>query len=246
MKFPFTLIDNFYDNPHEIRNFALNLNYQRTSPLIFPALRSDLIHEIDKNFFDKCCQKFFSLFYDLNYSGVEWVVQSEFQKIYKFSKNKKSPLNQGWIHCDLDKNKNGSLLTGVVYLNPSPAVDSGTTLYDIKKDGRIEKESCLNEWHKYNKCFYNLSSLPVEENAFKSERQYKNTLVNHNSKFEKTIEVKNLYNRLVIFDGSIYHATTNSWMDDEDFRLAQVFFVRSLNGDTTPLERCKQYEVPTL
>ena len=53
MKFPFTLIDNFYDNPHEIRNFALNLNYQRTSPLIFPALRSDLIHEIDKNFFDK-------------------------------------------------------------------------------------------------------------------------------------------------------------------------------------------------
>ena len=47
-----------------------------------------------------------------------------FQKIKPFSKDKFDSTNKGWVHTDED-----ALFAGVVYLNPKPDPDSGTSIY---------------------------------------------------------------------------------------------------------------------
>ena len=47
--------------------------------------------------------------------------------------------------------------------------------------------------------------------------------------FELTMEVKNCYNRCIAYSGQQLHGQSNYWMpNDDDFRLAQVYFVYDL------------------
>jgi hypothetical protein len=58
---------------------------------------------------------------------------------------------------------------------------------------------------------------------------------------EKTIEVKNQYNRLIFYDGSNLHTQTNYWMPNDEERLTLVFFISKIevNGKG-PTERFKR------
>ena len=65
----------------------------------------------------------------------------------------------------------------------------------------------------------------------------------HNAQFETTAEIKNVYNRCVIYDAQEWHSHTNCWMDEED-RLTQVFFVNSFEvRERIASERCRSYDL---
>ena len=70
------------------------------------------------------------------------------------------------------------------------------------------------------------------------------SMVQYNSQFKKTIEVDNVYNRVILYDAQEWHAHTNSYMERED-RLTQVFFINSLSlqNDTLTFERCNSYDL---
>jgi hypothetical protein len=56
-----------------------------------------------------------------------------------------------------------------------------------------------------------------------------NKLKHHyNSKFEETISIKNVYNRMLSYDASSWHCANNYWTDNEP-RLCQLFFVYKLS-----------------
>ena len=48
------------------------------------------------------------------------------------------------------------------------------------------------------------------------------------SKFEKVIEVENVYNRLVFYDSTYFHTVNHFYVNDFEDRLTQPFFIKIL------------------
>ena len=228
--FPVTCLDNFYNDPNGIRNFALSLNYEKT-PGHYPGYRTDNLQDIHEHFHILSVNKLLSLFFQIDPSEVmdfKWQATNFFQKIYPYHKDVNNILNVGDIHQDQPSLK----LAAVIYLNPNPSIDSGTSFYQCKEDC---KEYYPDDNHSKIKSFCYRDSECEE---------YSEELRTHNLNYEKTIEVKNLYNRLIAYPPQLFHAQTNYCMINEDFRLTQVFFIDLIETSlSNPISRSNMYDV---
>ncbi len=223
MYFPIVCVDNFYSNPDEVREFALSQEFNNKEGN-FPGMRTKPLHLINENFFDSFCSKLFSLFYQFQTEQVNWTVESHFQKIYPFDQNKNSLVNEGWIHLDSDD----SIAAGVIYLNPNSNSDAGTSFFK-----GIEPEYKCN-WDLRNN-FYKKKQVNIDQYL---EEKKKNT-----NAYKKTLEIKNIYNRLSFYGTQYPHRESNFYVSDTEPRLTQIFFVKELHSLSTPIERKNSYEI---
>ena len=46
---PLTIIDDFFEKPHSLKNWALSVNYKTSSDSIFPGKRSSFLHELQQS-----------------------------------------------------------------------------------------------------------------------------------------------------------------------------------------------------
>jgi hypothetical protein len=235
MVFPVTCMDNFYQNPDDIREYALSLDYFRNPGDRYPGVRSNEIHTLNPDFFYFSCKKLFSIFFDLEVGDFNWEVSTCFQKIYPYecSDSNKQDINSGWIHQDSFE----SILAAVVYLNPIPNLDSGTSIYELKEKYNQKSSNFLQYYHSgidFRNDFYNHRSKLSEDEYLKKKLE-------HNSRFEKTLDVKNVYNRIICYPADYFHTQSGFLIDTEDFRLTQVFFVNSIKSSVSspPYLRCK-------
>ena len=214
---PTLCVDNFYDNPDLIRNFALSLDFEPPGDKEnFPGIRTKCLSEIDNNFFKFSVEKLLSSFFDSK-SIPEWYGHTYFQKIYTFNSDRYHPMNGGWAHRDA--HAPFSTLAAVVYLNKNTCLDSGTKILSPKegyKNFNLSDEDLLIRRSLYHKHLFN--NKEVNENL------YSKTIQKHNSKFDTTVEFKNVYNRLISYDGVNWHKQPSFWVP-EKFRLTQVFFI---------------------
>lgn len=131
----------------------------------------------------------------------------------------------GWIHKD-----DPMIFTAIVYLTPGS--DQGTSLYK-KKD-----------------IFTN--AIQWETDKMKAYSEGSDNVVsreNNNSLFEETVNIKGLYNRLVVFDSLMYHGAHNFFGDTDDTsRLTMImFFSRfSCDGQVFPIQRMNAGFSPTI
>ena len=214
---PASCVDNFYEDPDSVRDFALSLDFgpPRDSEN-YPGFRTKCLSDIDNDFFEFSAQKFISSFVDLK-SISGWRGNSFFQKIYTFNSDRHHPMNGGWAHRDEDVPH--SLLAGVVYLNKNTCLDSGTKILSPKKgyeNYTLSYEDILIRRSLYHKHL-------LEDKHF-DQNLYSKTIQKHNSKFDTTIEFKNVYNRLIAYDSAIWHKQPSFWVP-EKFRLTQTFFI---------------------
>ena len=148
-----------------------------------------------------------------------------FQKIKPYSKDKNSNLNKGWIHTDGVRT-----LAGVVYLTPSVEIDAGTSIFKIKSkhvDYDIKKQQTVKDkLYKDNSCDMN---------------EYNKEINNLYDKFNKVTEVKNLYNRCILYDAHEYHTGTNYFTNDKE-RLSLVFFFTNLTSSIPPKDRIMYFD----
>lgn len=240
--FPAMCIDNFYDNPDEIRNFALSLQFEKHNGN-YPGIRSEEIYTLDRNLYNKFCEKLLSIFYNFNNEYIEWNISTKFQKIYPYSKDKNSLLNSGWYHKDSDR----SIAAGVIYLNPDSNLDSGTIIGRLKNS-----EPMFPEYH-WRDSFYRSKLPEIEFNTDKDIfpkcenapdlNIYQHELLIHNSKIEKTLEFKNVYNRLIIYDGENVHRESNFFANEYEPRLTQVFFINAIPNNKKPIERMRGIQI---
>lgn len=213
IKFPTNIIDNFYNEPDKVREFALQQGYLN-SPGNYPGKRTKELHELNKKLFQEFCEKLFSIYYDLN--NLEWNVSTSFWKVSTIDNDPSSPKNMGWIHED------GCLFAGVVYLSPGLNKNLGTTIYKkIKNYDNIN----VSAMHK----FY---SKGIDEG-------FDEAIVNNNNRFEETTKICNQYNRLISFDGTVPHSPSHYYMENE-VRINQVFFVHNIKHPSySPLQRVR-------
>lgn len=220
-KFPVTVLDNFYENPDLVRQFALSLDYDTDPEGRWPGKRSLPLHEVNQSFFGTFCNKIFNLFYDLDNKTINYKVATNFQSISNYSENPDSELNTGWIHQDVE-----CICSGVIYLNPNPQENTGTNIYSMI-DG---KDPNLNQSEKHK--LY-MGKEPVNES------EYTDQILENNNKFEETISVRNVYNRMILFEGGVIHGVPSYYSSSSEPRLTQVFFVYKAEGQRYPVVRSK-------
>jgi hypothetical protein len=221
-KFPVTIFDNFYENPDLVRDYALSLDYKPSEGGNWPGVRTKDLGLLNQRFFKMFVDKILSLFFDLENSAIEWEVDTYFQKVNSFSSNKFDIKNDGWIHADLD-----STVSGVIYLNPYPKPNWGTSIYKLKPNEEYNQYQDSKLLHYSNSKDFN-------------ELEYANEKRCSNNKFIESIRVENLYNRLILFEGNEFHGVPSFYSDGNDPRLTQVFFITKINSSSQfPIIRSK-------
>ena len=222
-KFPVTIVDDFFETPEVIRQYALNQDYIKADSGNWPGLRSDHIGNINPELFDVFCKKLLGLFFNFNNSTISWEIEATFQRVPDYGKLKYENMSQGWIHPDDD-----SFFSGVVYLNKNFPPNTGTSIYSPVCENL---EMHLEEKRKYY------------TGQYISDEDYSKALEKNNSQFVETVKVENVFNRLVLFEGGEYHGVPSFYSGTGEDRLTLVFYAHclSINGDALPIRRSRNF-----
>lgn len=240
-------LDNFYDDPDQVRNLALNSKYEPYGVTNYPGIRTENMG-MDQKYNDPKLKQFYLEF--LNFfsekisvvHGKKFKLDTSFHRIPVYDKNLKSVLNTGYIHVDGQdhiKKNNKKVYAGLVYLNKKTFLKSGTSIFKIK-ESKIQngiKITDSNNWDLCEQLFY-----PFYYDDFFDEycylynpltkRKYWNYFLQNknfvDSKFEKVLEIENVYNRLVLYDSAYFHTASHFYVNDFEERLTQPFFIRML------------------
>jgi len=178
MLWPLLCIDNFFDDPDSIVEYA---NKQEYAPNFYPGLRTQSLHHTDNEFFIWVNEKILSLLYPNDYKKLFWRTATHFQKVPQGLEH------DGWVHQDENE------FTCIVYL--SKHKNCGTSIftpidqYSKALNDQVEKVNYFQNYKEY-----------------KDLEKLKDTKDLNNSKFDESIIIKSKYNRLVLFDARSYHA----------------------------------------
>ena len=210
---PTTVVDDFFDNPEYIRDYALSLEYVKDLEYTWPGKRTKQLYEIDPALFEFVINRALSLYYRPGIDYTEWRAKCCFQLVDKSYGN-------GWIHKDKET------ITGIVYLNKDANPSAGTTIYE-RKTGH----SLLNNDKKQQ--FFKGEIDPKTAEIYRQE---------NNDQFEETVTIKNKFNRLIMFDSALYHGA-NDFADinnqQEGDRLTLIFFIEKIDVYQHPIVRMK-------
>jgi hypothetical protein len=209
---PVTVVDNFFKDPDSIRARALSLTFEKGCNA--PGPRTICPPDIA----DIVCKKIFALLIDMNKHIVEGQLDLSFQLTTK-------DFEHGWVHSDVG----GNYFAGVIYLTPNAPLSGGTSMYKPVNDNL--NFNLYNDLQRIKSDFYTGKTDNLE--------QFKETRKENNSLFYKTIEVSNIYNRLVMYPVNEFHSENILFGDTrEDSRLTIVFFVKNIASNSMlPIDR---------
>ena len=217
-----TIIDNFYENPDEIRQFALQQKFTYCHELnnidyVFPGCRTKDLFEIDATLYEKVCKKLVSVFHNTKQDAMRWAISTSFQVV-------EAKFERGVLHQD-----SNTIFAGVIYLTPNAPLNAGTSLF--KPNSSFNEESYQ-------------AALKQSEINFKTNQPVS---TDFHSMFNETVRVNNVYNTLILFNAQTYHAANEFFGDSlATGRLAQVFFINKIDAksyDIFPLQRTKSIAI---
>lgn len=199
-----TVIDNFLQNPDEVRRMALSQTYKKNdaSRGYWPGGRTAQISELNPEYANLINQKVLSVAYNIEKSStLAAKVSTEFQYVT-------NNFGFGKVHRDTDE------VAAVLYLTPNAPVDSGTEFYKQISDYSTD----LNDAYT-GVCASVSAGNPITE----EQQKIKDEVLSH---YVKTDVVANIYNRLIVYPSSYPHCATRYFGNTlEDARLTQVFFL---------------------
>lgn len=208
LKFDPIVVDNFYETPTMVRNFALNQGFFKR-PGNYPGLRTDQIAALDVDLYHIFGQKICGhIFKNL---APDEKVEYSFRTSFQIGDSK---YRTGWIHHDVD-GPDGVNVAGVVYLTPNPVANCGTSLYIPNDITTIRDEFLPAD-----------PFLPTDTiSRGVSYDNYWKTLERHNSQFTRKAQYSNVFNRMVCYSPYEWHAQ-DGWFGGclKTSRMIQVFF----------------------
>jgi hypothetical protein len=220
--YPVTVISDFYDNPDEIRKYALAQKYTYCHEIkgidyVFPGSRTKDLKELSRSLYEKVSKRLISVFHIPEHDLMRWQISTSFQIVG-------SEYGSGLIHQDQN-----TIFAGVLYLTPNAPLDSGTSLF--KKNNTYDHQL-------YDKL------IKENDQHFKNKEPIDFT---YHQMFDEVIRVNNVYNTLILFEGDIHHCA-NSFFGEtkQNSRLAQVFFINRVDANkesSFPLLRVKKNPV---
>ncbi len=242
---PVTL-DDFFENPDEIRELGLRM--MESDKVVkssdeggaWPGCRSESLWETNERLAQKITEKILSCYFNLYYEQLFWkYCDMQFQLISSFDKDKNSAKNKGWIHRDghdprrlhMPESKNPQQLAGLIYLTPDIERDTGTLLFNMKKDKTLQDyEEAVG------------ARTPLFKDDPVSDEEIKEQWEKHRSGFIEKVRFENIYNRLIMYDPKEFHAA-NSYYTSKDSRLSINFFLWGMKANKWPLERVREIKI---
>ena len=214
---PVTL-DNFFDNPDEIRELGLHLLESdkviksRDEDGDWPGYRTEQLGKIDEELTQRMSEKILSCYFNLDFEQVFWnECDMRFQLIPSLDKDKNNLKNKGWIHRDgidprqshrpteFDPNPKSDVeLAGLIYLTPDIERDTGTSLFVAKKDKPLDDFEDTTE-----------ARMPLYKGDPVNDEEIKEQWEKHRSCFIEKIRFENIYNHLIMYDTKEFHAANN-------------------------------------
>lgn len=209
---PITVIDDFFENPVDVRNFALSQEFRPDPEHKWPGTRTKRISTLNYKLFDFVIKKVLKVFYSDDESY-------EYESSMYFQMSDKS-YGSGWVHADVE-----SLITGIVYLNINESLNAGTSICQPKSTGilPINLDSKIQFYKKeIDNC---------------DKERYEN-----NTQFDDSVIIKNKFNRLVLFDSHLYHKADEFIGDSTDTsRLTLIFFINKFLVHNYPIQRMRRF-----
>jgi len=182
MRHQLIVLDDFYTNPHEVRGGALQRDFHVSGN--YPGMRTDGIAPG----FSQALKTYFE-------ENVVYRPITYWPEGYNTSYQVTTEDDTTWVHHD------STTWAAVLYLNPNPPKNTGTTIYSLKSSDVYQYEGAETEYN---------------QKPWLADR----------SLWEPEIVVENRFNRLICYRGDLYHCSTTAGFGDskENGRLFQVFF----------------------
>lgn len=191
------IVDDFFDNPDEIRSLALKQEYGKWGHDNYPGFRSKMIPLIDLNLWETLQSKLMS-FPICQKMGVN-SMKAEFAYVPE-------NFGQGWPHVDDD-----ATIAGAIYLSPSPPMDSGTCFYEPKHP--------LQPHLKYDRTKFFMDPDRYYEEAMTVNKEIR-------SCYDQVHAVTNVYNRCAMWSSKIHHSEQKFFGKTiDDSRLTLLYFL---------------------
>ena len=217
MTYPITIVDDFFEDPDGVVELANELSYYNPNTGNWPGTRTKNLHVENPRFFNYFGNKIHLLHHDE--TPQYWNLQCHFQLINPFCDDKHSKKNRGWIHQDID-----TWFGGIVYLNPDPEPDTGTSLYKVKKGFSFQQQAEID----YKEALYRSEEV--------NDLEYEKAYDSMRNQFEETASIANVYNRFVMFNNKTHHGVQTFGSKP---RLTLNFFGMGMYGSIPPLVRSR-------
>lgn len=217
--YPVTIVENFYENPDAIRQFALAQKYQfcherKNLDYVYPGSRTKDLFDLDKNLHEKVIKKLISIFHNSEHDLMRWALSTSFQSVTEEYKD-------GVIHTDQN-----TIFAAVLYLTPDSQLQSGTSLYRKNKHFNQKK---YKEFLDKNDAKFRAGDIEMDTSYHKM--------------FDEIVRVNNVYNTLILYEGRHFHAAHQFFGKSlEDSRLAQVFFINKIDAQKHSVFPIKRVE----
>lgn len=205
--YPVTVVNDFYENPDEIRKYALAQKFTYCHEMgdqgyVFPGCRTKEIRELSQSLYEKICKKLISIFHIPEHDLMRWKINTSFQIV-------EEEYGHGLIHQDQN-----TVFAGVLYLTPNAPLNAGTSLF--RKNEKYDED-----------LYWKL----IQENDERFKRKEPIDFSYHQM-FDEVVRVNNVYNSLIIFEGDMHHCANHFFgKTKQDSRLAQVFFVTNIDAN---------------
>jgi len=197
------VIDNFYDNPDEIKKLALSLDFTTKSGGTYPGVEA-IASEVDWTSSWKKLRDYIEEDVDAPCPLKDGFPQGKFRLALKEHESDRPDL----VHEDVHK------WSGVIYLSSPEYCQGGIAYYKHKKTGAL---SSSPEWFSENYPYL----LDVPRSELQKELL---AIFKDESQWEKIGEIPMLYNRAIIIMAQCFHGSTGIFGTcKENARLTQNF-----------------------
>ena len=197
------VIDNFYDNPDDVRECALSLDFRKKPDQVFPGAEG-FSSEVD-------------------WSNVTTYMQSIIREKCGTFTSQKPNFSQGKFNLALARDEDKRLSrvhvdlnkwSGVIYLSKPQDCQGGTSWYRHRQTGALEDSE---DW--CNEILRNSS-----QNSVSALREHILKVSKDMTEWEEIQRVAMKYNRAVVFNAKVFHGTSCLFGDKMDNgRLTQHF-----------------------
>lgn len=185
------VVDNFYENPDKVRQFALKQEFFEEKEFYKgKRTKKSYVPSWIQNEFERLLQKKITEF--IGSTGIFQYCTSQDALVY---------------HYDLQE------YAAIVYLTPDAPLETGTSTYRSKLTGMTRAASPEDEQK------YGMSVADIDFKTFNGNNFYDKT------NMELVDQIANVYNRLIIFDARLIHASSGYFgSNKENGRLFHLFF----------------------
>ena len=195
------IIDNFYQDPDEVREFALSQEF---------GVRGNYPGNRTESFLNDELKHYINSIIEPHDGKITYWGANDGQDMYTGAFQITTSADRTWIHSDSTTG-----WAGVCYLSPNAPHTGGTGLFRHKETGVYREPRDVNG----ERASFNEEPLSLMENDYQDY-----------TKWELVDTVGNVYNRLVLYRGDIFHASLDYFgHDNESGRLFQTFFFSTEN-----------------